>query len=85
MEKKSGSNFCRGFYLIGFPDEIGVSQVNGRLGAKAGPESFFRVFERMNGLNPVLSKKTGSELVSMGDDLEKNYLSSSQAVLKQAN
>ena len=84
MEKKSGSNFCKGFYLIGFPDEIGVSQVKGRLGAKAGPESFFRVFERMNGVNPVISRKLGSELVAMGDDLEKNYASSVRSVRDHA-
>lgn len=84
MEKNSGSNFCNAFTVIGFPDEIGVANVRGRLGAKAGPESFLTVFNKMNGLNPVRDRMLRSELVKMGKNLEKNHQSARKSVSQSA-
>ncbi len=84
MEKKSGSNFCEGFCIIGFPDEIGIRNVNGRLGAKAGPAAFVEVFQKMNGVNPLKSVMTKVEMVTMGDHLELNYQRSMETVKKLA-
>ncbi len=84
MEKNSGSNFCSGFTVIGFPDEIGVANVKGRLGAKAGPESFLTVFSKMNGINPVRDRMHGSQMVKMGSELEKNHQSARTSVARSA-
>ncbi len=84
MEKKSGSNFCSGFTVIGFPDEIGIANVKGRLGAKAGPDSFLTVFGKMNGVNPVRERMIGSELVQMGSVLEQNYESARTSISRSA-
>ncbi len=84
MEKKSRSNFCDTFCIIGFPDEIGIQNVQGRLGAKAGPIAFLEVFQKINGRNRIQEKMARSELVTMGSDLEINYENSINAVKADA-
>jgi len=84
MEKKSRSNFCDTFCIIGFPDEIGVQNVQGRLGAKAGPIAFLEAFQKLNGKNKIQEKMVRSELVTMGFDLETNYERSINAVKADA-
>jgi formimidoylglutamase len=85
MEKKSGSNFCSEFCIIGFPDEIGIQNVNGRLGAKAGPAAFYEIFNKMNGLTPLKNKQSGFDMVEMTGNLEKNYHLSAEAVKKRVS
>ncbi len=86
MEKKTRSNFCETFCIIGFPDEIGIQNVQGRLGAKAGPVEFLKAFQKLNGKNQVQEKMLRSDLVSMGADLEANYKNSINRVeLSAAN
>ena len=69
MEKKSLSNFC----VIGFPDELGIKNVGGRLGASLGPASYLEAFQKIKGKFPVLDRCLSSTLVSMGPELEINY------------
>ena len=80
MEKKTRSNYCSTFCIIGFPDEIGIQNVQGRLGAKEGPLNFLEVFQKLNGRNPLHEKMARSEMVTMGSDLDQNYQRSIDAV-----
>ena len=80
MEKKSRSNYCETFCIIGFPDEIGIQNVQGRLGAKAGPLVFLEMFQKLNGKNRIHDKMARSTMVSMGSDLEQNYQSTIETV-----
>lgn len=84
MEKKTRSNFCETFCIIGFPDEIGIQNVQGRLGAKAGPIAFLEVFQKINGKNRLQEKMVRSEMVTMGSNLEENYQKSISAVRSDA-
>ena len=85
MEKKSRSNFCDAFCIIGFPDELGIQNLNGRTGSKAGPAVFFEYFQKLNGKNPVREKMKVFDSVPMVDNLEKNYLKASATVSAHAS
>ena len=69
MENKRLGNFC----IIGFPDELGVKNVNGRLGAAQGPQAFMESFLKLNGRYPLRERMLEPVMVSMGDRLEDNY------------
>ncbi len=85
MEKKSRSNFCESFCVIGFPDELGILNVKGRPGAKAGPASFIELFQKLNGRKPLLNRMKAPEMVNMGSNLEENYRKSREMVQAQWN
>lgn len=70
--------------MIGFPDEIGIQNVQGRLGAKAGPIAFLEAFQKLNGKNKIQEKMIRSEVVTMGADLEINYERSIKTVKADA-
>jgi formiminoglutamase len=76
MEKKNLGNFC----IVGFPDELGIRNVGGRLGAKEGPAAFLEAFGRVNGQTNIREAMSPAVLVTMSDDLEKNYLAAVQEV-----
>jgi formiminoglutamase len=78
MEKKNLGNFC----IVGFPDELGIKNVGGRLGAKEGPQSFLEAFQRVNGKVAIQKQMTEASLVKMSGDLEKNYLAAVQEVVR---
>jgi len=82
MEKKKLGNFCPdSFVVLGFPDDLGVKNVNGRAGAKDGPRAFLEAFLKLNGKSPIQKKMLSPVMVSMGQQLEKNYQESvSEAV-----
>jgi formiminoglutamase len=84
MEKKTRSNFCNAFCIIGFPDEIGIQNVQGRLGAKLGPNAFLEAFQKLNGKNKVQDKMSSSKMVTMGTDLERNFEQSIKMVKDEA-
>ena len=74
MEKRAIGNFCNTrFSMIGYPDDLGVKNVNGRLGAALGPEKFFEYFRKLNGKMPLLPGSFSETQVKMGPDLEANY------------
>ncbi len=74
MEKKRTGNFCRGkFSWIGYPDDLGVKNVNGRMGAKGGPAQFGELFKKLKGRLPVHDALKAHAMVEMGSDLETNY------------
>ncbi len=76
MEKSEIGNFC----IIGFPDDLGVKNVNGRLGAEAGPQAFLEAFGRLKGRSPVLNRMLDPIMVNVGDDIEENHDRATQAV-----
>ena len=78
MEKKKLGNFC----MIGFPDDMGIGNVGGRLGAEQGPKSFLESFSRLKGRSDVQSRLTLSEWVEMGKDLDANHERSVDTVRK---
>ena len=60
--------------LIGIPDQEGVVNVGGRLGAAGGPKAFHKAFSRLKGLQPVretLALKT--ELDRIQPDIAENH------------
>jgi arginase family enzyme len=74
MEKDSIGNFCKGkFASVGYPDELGVKNVNGRLGTQAGPARFFEIFNKLNGKVDLKSAQVAHVMVEMGDDLSANH------------
>lgn len=75
-----------GFNFVGFPDDLGIRNVNGRLGAREGPQSFWDVFQKVKGQNPVHDRMHAMEVVSMGPQLESNYDAAAMVVarLKQS-
>lgn len=85
MEKKSRSNSSDTFCIIGFPDELGIQNVQGRLGAKAGPLAFLELFQKLNGKNRLHEKLGRAEMLTMGQDLEINYQNSIEAVKSDAS
>jgi formiminoglutamase len=74
MEKKKLGNSCSdSFIVVGFPDDLGVKNVNGRAGAKDGPQAFLETFLKLNGRYPIQKKMMSPVMVSMGNQLEANY------------
>ena len=74
MEKKqSRKQSANKFSLVGYPDELGVKNVNGRLGAKEGPAKFLLYFQKLRGKRPIQERMIHHEIVKVGDDLETNY------------
>ena len=79
MENKRLGNFC----MIGYPDDLGVKNVNGRLGAALGPQAFLDCFQKMNGRVPLKEHllspySVPMVMVPMGEDLNVNYVGSMQ-------
>ncbi|MBC7397543.1 MAG: formimidoylglutamase [Bdellovibrionales bacterium] len=74
MENQRSSNFCDGkFSWIGFPDDLGVKNVNGRAGAKEGPAKCWEYFQKLKGKNPLLSALSKEVRVAIGPDLSWNH------------
>ena len=79
MEKGRIGNFCNaGFSVTGYPDDLGVKNVNGRPGAAQGPAKFSEFFLKLKGRNPVLPALHRHDLVPMGADLEANLEASTR-------
>ena len=69
--------------LIGIPDQEGVMNVGGRLGAASGPRAFQRAFARLKGLAPVresLALKT--ELQLLKPDVLENHRRAAELIEK---
>jgi formiminoglutamase len=74
MEKKQSRKQSQSrFSFVGYPDELGVKNVNGRLGSKDGPERFLTYFKKLRGKWPLSERMLASEIVESGDRLEENY------------
>jgi formiminoglutamase len=74
MEKKQSRKQSEAkFSFVGYPDEGGVKNVNGRLGAKEGPTKFLTYFQKLKGKWPLQERMLQSEIVPVGSDLETNY------------
>jgi formiminoglutamase len=80
MEKKSIGNFPLAFRIVGFPDELGIENVKGRVGAKHGPQAFTEAFLKVNGRVAVREGMLSPVMVSMGHQIEENYRGASLAV-----
>lgn len=79
MEKAKIGNFCISrFSLVGYPDDLGVKNVNGRTGAAQGPSRFSHFFKRLNGDRPVQEGLVREELSRVGFDLEENLFSGAE-------
>ena len=78
MIKSKQGSFC----ILGFPDDLGVKNVNGRLGAAEGPPSFLKAFTRLKGSSHLLSIMQEPVMVPMGDDLTKNHENAVQEVVR---
>ncbi|MBS1959159.1 MAG: formimidoylglutamase [Bdellovibrionales bacterium] len=93
MEKRRGTKHQNqvlakpGFNFVGFPDDLGVKNVNGRLGAREGPRSFLEAFQKLNGRNPVRERLREISFVEMSDEIESNHESAARTVadLHRAN
>jgi formiminoglutamase len=73
MEKRGLGNFRLGkFSVAGYPDDLGIRNVNGRIGAAAGPARFGDFFSKLRGRDPVLSVLHRHEVANIGTDLERN-------------
>ncbi len=76
MEKQRSSNFCDGkFSWVGYPDDIGVKNVNGRPGAKEGPAKCWHYFQKLKGKNSLLPALRSEFEVVMTDNLSLNHAS----------
>lgn len=81
MEKARIGNFCKDrpgsfrFSLAGFPDDLGVRNVNGRPGAADGPAKFLEYFLKLRGKGDlsVQSALLNSALSRVGSDLGHNH------------
>lgn len=80
MEKKRTRNLTNAhFAWIGYPDDLGVKNVNGRPGAKEGPARFELFFKKLNGKSPIFDRCIEGKSVPMGDALDTNYEASLRA------
>ena len=80
MEKKRSRNLSEAkFAWIGYPDDLGVKNVKGRLGAKEGPARFEEFFYKLKGKMPILDCMLEGGSVSLGFDLESNYIEAIEA------
>ncbi len=78
MEEKSIGNYS----IVGFPDDLGVKNVHGRLGAALGPQAFLDAFGKLTGSPNLKDFCSETVLVEMGTELEANYVRAAQAVAK---
>ncbi len=74
------SKFC----LVGIPDDLGVKNVGGRIGASKGPEAFRSAFFKLRGRTPV-----ADQCVDLGDtqvtsSIESNHDAAAQ-IIKEAH
>jgi formiminoglutamase len=73
------------FSILGYPDESGVKNVGGRLGAKEGPEKFKTYFQKLRGNWPLQERLQSFLTPEVTSDLETNYrnaIESGTAALK---
>lgn len=83
MEKKKlGNSYANSFAIIGFPDDLAIRNVNGRAGAKDGPQAFLETFLKLNGRLPLQTKMLSPVMVSMGSQLQKNHDEASNEVAR---
>lgn len=74
MEKDGIGNFCKGrFAWVGFPDDTGVKNVKGRLGAAEGPAKFLERFKALNGKSELARACVGEAFADVSEDLERSY------------
>lgn len=79
MEKAQIGNFCKArpesfrYSVAGFPDDLGVRNVNGRPGAAQGPARFLEFFLKLRGAQPVQASLLSSALSKVGVDLDQNH------------
>jgi formiminoglutamase/guanidinobutyrase len=74
MEKEAIGNFCRGrFAWVGYPDDLGVKNVNGRPGAAEGPARFLEYFKRLKGRSDLTTSCVVESWLDVGGDLEQNH------------
>jgi len=66
------------FQILGFPDDLGVQNVGGRTGARLGPESFRKVWAKLNGKIQLTPRCSQDLDVPMGPDIEANHAQASQ-------
>ena len=74
MKEKSAPRFT----WIGYPDDLGVQNVGGRVGARVAPDAFLSVFQRMKGKWQLQSACSEFVMVPMGADIERNHLKAAQ-------
>lgn len=79
-EKASNRVSGSGFNFLGIPDDRGIQNVQGRLGAKEGPAVFWQSFQKLKGPLDVHAKLAEMDVLSLGDDLEQNYQKAIDAV-----
>jgi formiminoglutamase len=73
MEKQGLGNFRTGkFSVAGYPDDLGIRNVNGRTGAAEGPARFWEFFSKLRGKHPVPSALHRHERAKTVPDLERN-------------
>jgi formimidoylglutamase len=83
MEKKKlGKSPANSFMVLGFPDDLGVRNVNGRPGAKEGPHAFIETFLKLNGRYAIHKKMMSPVMVTMGASLEANYIEAASEVAR---
>ncbi len=68
------------FNVVGFPDDLGIQNVGGRLGAKEGPREFWAAFQKLKGPACVLDRLRVYSEVKMKGDLELNHLAAASQV-----
>jgi formiminoglutamase len=74
MENHGLGNFWKArFAVLGYPDDLAVKNVNGRLGASEGPGKFFEYLRKLKGEIPVLDSILREGLAPAGPDLEENH------------
>lgn len=67
------------FSILGYPDESGVKNVGGRLGAKEGPEKFKTYFLKLRGKWPLQERMLSFSAPEVSSDLENNYRNAVQS------
>ncbi len=71
--------------LIEVPDDLGVYNVGGRLGAAGGPDTFWKLFSKMCSSNDILSKMAARVRVKVSStSIEANHLSAADAVKNES-
>jgi formimidoylglutamase len=79
MEKAKIGNFCKTrpdlfrYSFAGFPDDLGVKNVNGRVGAAQGPGRILEYFLKLRGRRPVHSFLADNRMIRVGTDLDANH------------
>lgn len=78
LYKSKASNFFKSTNLFKYswvscPDDLGVKQVHGRVGAALGPQSLLMAFDRLHGDVDVQQNEAGRYFMKPTQQLEKNY------------